>query len=155
MYARNQLPGSWGNYINFPLHPLSVHISCGWYPLVVEEPPALQLDQYLGPAEYDVQAEQVVKSRPVITYTLDELKELLKERGKGVAMAAFEGEFPYAQGLAVALSVFGAGPRAAMIERLQYFVQAYQTFAAEVDACETKAELLVVYNNYPQLHGVF
>jgi hypothetical protein len=150
---RSTLPSSWNNISGFDQAPLDMLIANGWYPLETVEDSSINLDQYYGDYEYVVEAERVVRSRPVLTYTLDELKAKLKEAGQRVAENAMQGEYSLQVQVASALGLLGDAHRTAMVGRLNHYVVAYSEFASAVDACNTKAELLVVYNAYPQLHG--
>lgn len=147
----NKLPSSFENISGFDKADLATIISKGFYPVDKLAEPVLSLDQIYGNQSYIIQDDKVVITRELVTRTLDELKLDLKNKGRSFAMNKFEEEYPYSQGLAIALNVFGTAARDNMITRLNELVGAYKTFSDEVDSCTTKAELLVVYNNYPQL----
>lgn len=148
------LPKSFGKISGFDKANVNVLIANGWYPIEKSVDPTLGLDEEFGIRQYDIQSDKVVISKQVITRTLPELKVKLKQSAKNFVINKFQEEYPYAQGLAIALNVFGNQARTIMISRLNELVGVYQTFAGEVDACTTKAELLIIYNKYPQLQEI-
>lgn len=146
------VPSSWKDISGFDKASVEVQVSYGWYPLEVSDNPELQLDQYLGAEEYNIQALKVVSSRPVVTRDLAEVKVWLKQKGLEVAKEKLGGEYDLQTQIVGLNGSLGAGFKSTIEGRVDHFIGAYQTFATEVDACNSKVELLVVYNNYPQLH---
>jgi hypothetical protein len=126
--------------------------SYGWYLIVDETPPVLNLDQRYGEVTYTLEGDVVVKRTPVIIMSLAECKEWVKSVGKRVAENMLQQEHPLLYIVLGVAGKLGVAYRDEVNSRIEFYINAYVAFAAAVDACNSKPELLGVWNSYPQLH---
>ena len=155
MTTRRKLPSVWDDISGFNNLDDSEIIAYGWYPLEYSVLPDLQLDQYYGSEEFTIEADRVVSSRPVITRTVDEVKVWMRNIGRRVAENELQKEYSLLYLVLGLTGQLGAGYQTGVEEAVSDWIGIFQTFVGEVDACNTKAELLQVWNSYPQLHEVF
>jgi len=146
-----ELPKSYENMSNFYLMGDEIIKEHSFLPVEYTDKVELNLDQYYGSVEYVIETDRVVASYPVITRTVDEVKTWMIERGKGVAEYGLQNDYSLLYIILGLSGKLGTAYKTSVEASITKWIGLYNTFVGEVNACTTKAQLLVVWNKYPSL----